>query len=150
MSLTKKSEMFIRTWRAAVVQTHLHRHAGQAGVCWMSPTSTSTTARLTRLKQQQSKIKVRIVAGLCPLHPLSGSPGARCHRGHWCSRSSRQGEIWKYGNTRSLGPRWAPTSSWRPFGPAFCPSGILDFVLRALRALRPCDPRTDAGVGNIR
>ena len=52
--------------------------------------------------------------------------------------------------TRSLGARWAPTSSWRPFGPAFCPSGILDFVLRALRALRPCDPRTDAGVGNIR
>ena len=37
-------------------------------------------------------------------------------------------------NTRSLGALWAPTSSWRPFGP-------LDFVLRALRALRPCDPR---------
>ena len=43
--------------------------------------------------------------------------------------------------TRSLGARWAPTSSWRPFGPAFCPSGLLDFVLRALWALRPCDPR---------
>ena len=43
-------------------------------------------------------------------------------------------------NTRSLGARWAPTSSWRPFGPAFGPSGLLDFVLRALRALRPCDP----------
>ena len=36
--------------------------------------------------------------------------------------------------TRSLGALRAPTSSWRPFGP-------LDFVLRALRALRPCDPR---------
>ena len=56
----------------------------------------------------------------------------------------------KYKKTRSLGARWDPTSSRRPFGPAFCPSGILDFVLRALRALRPCDPRTDAGVGNIR
>ena len=32
--------------------------------------------------------------------------------------------------TRSLGALWAPTSSWRPFGP-------LDFFLRALRALRP-------------
>ena len=36
--------------------------------------------------------------------------------------------------TRSLGALRAPTSRWRPFGP-------LDFVLRALRALRPCDPR---------
>ena len=45
--------------------------------------------------------------------------------------------------TRSLGARWAPTFSWQPFGPAFCPSGILDFILRALQALRPCDPRTD-------
>ena len=35
--------------------------------------------------------------------------------------------------TRSLGALRAPTSSWRPFGP-------LDFVLRALWALRPCDP----------
>ena len=40
----------------------------------------------------------------------------------------------KYQQTRSLGALWAPTSSWRPFRP-------LDFVLRALRALRPCDPR---------
>ena len=32
--------------------------------------------------------------------------------------------------TRSQGALRAPTSSWRPFGP-------LDFVLRALRALRP-------------
>ena len=39
--------------------------------------------------------------------------------------------IW---TTRSLGALWAPTSSWRPFGPP-------DFVLRALWALRPCDPR---------
>ena len=36
--------------------------------------------------------------------------------------------------TRSLGALRAPTSSWRPCGP-------LDFVLHALRALRPCDPR---------
>ena len=39
----------------------------------------------------------------------------------------------KYNQTRSLGALRAPTSSWRPFEP-------LDFVLRALRALRPCDP----------
>ena len=39
-----------------------------------------------------------------------------------------------YDYTRSLGALRAPTSSWTPFGP-------LDFVLRALRALRPCDPR---------
>ena len=38
--------------------------------------------------------------------------------------------------TRSLGALRAPTSSWSPFGP-------LDFVLRALWALRPCDPRKD-------
>ena len=40
--------------------------------------------------------------------------------------------VWffKYIQTRSLGALRAPTSSWRPFGP-------LDFVLRALRALRP-------------
>ena len=37
--------------------------------------------------------------------------------------------------TRSLGALRAPTSSWGPFGP-------LDFVLYALRALRPCDPRS--------
>ena len=35
--------------------------------------------------------------------------------------------------TRSLGALRVPTSSWRPFGP-------LDFVLRALQALRLCDP----------
>ena len=27
--------------------------------------------------------------------------------------------------TQSLGACWAPTSSWRPFGPAFCPLGLL-------------------------
>ena len=43
--------------------------------------------------------------------------------------------------TRSLGPLRGPTSSWRPFGPALGPSGLLDFILHALRALRPCDPR---------
>ena len=40
----------------------------------------------------------------------------------------------QYHATRSLGALRAPTSSWGPFGP-------LDFVLRALQALRPCDPR---------
>ena len=39
-----------------------------------------------------------------------------------------------YDMTRSLGALRAPASSWRPFGP-------LDFVLRALQALRLCDPR---------
>ena len=42
---------------------------------------------------------------------------------------------------RSLGALRAPTSSLRPFGPALGPLGLLDIVLRALRALRPCDPR---------
>ena len=37
---------------------------------------------------------------------------------------------------RSLGALRAPTSSWRPFGPLF-------FVLRALRALTPSDPRNN-------
>ena len=45
--------------------------------------------------------------------------------------------IFKYDQTRSLRALRAPASSWRPFGP-------LDFVLHALRALRPCDP----GVGD--
>ena len=40
----------------------------------------------------------------------------------------------------SLGALRAPTSRLRPFGPALGPSGLLDFVLHALRALRPCDP----------
>ena len=39
--------------------------------------------------------------------------------------------------TRSQQARWATTSSLRPFG-------HLNFVLRTLRPLRPCDPRTDA------
>ena len=43
---------------------------------------------------------------------------------------------------RSLGALRAPTSSLRPFGPPFGPLGLLYFVLRALRALRPCDPRS--------
>ena len=48
-----------------------------------------------------------------------------------------------YWSTRSLGALRAPTSSWGPFGPRLLvggPSGP-DFVLRALRALRPRDPR---------
>ena len=43
-------------------------------------------------------------------------------------------DSFRYRNTRSLGALQAPTSSWRPVRP-------LDIVLRALRALRPCDPR---------
>ena len=39
-----------------------------------------------------------------------------------------------YLDNSSLGALRAQTSGWRPFRP-------LDFVLRALRALRPCDPR---------
>ena len=53
-----------------------------------------------------------------------------------------------YINTRSLGALRAPTSRLRPFGPALGPSGLLDFVLRALRALRPCDPRNGAMIVN--
>ena len=36
---------------------------------------------------------------------------------------------------------WAPTSSLWPFGPAFCPWGLLHFNPWALR---PCDPRNNA------
>ena len=50
--------------------------------------------------------------------------------------------------TRSLGLLRGPTSSWRPFGPAFGPSGLLDFVLHALWALRPCDPRLHPSQAN--
>ena len=41
-----------------------------------------------------------------------------------------------YNVNRSLGALRALVSSWKPFGP-------LDIVLRALWALRPCDPRKD-------
>ena len=49
--------------------------------------------------------------------------------------------------TRSLGALRAPTSSLRPFGPALGPSSLLDFVLYALRVLRPCDPCNGAMIG---
>ena len=39
------------------------------------------------------KVSKENFAGLGPLHPLSGSPGARRHRGHCCSWGSRQGGI---------------------------------------------------------
>ena len=51
---------------------------------------------------------------------------------------------------------------WGPVGPRLLVGGPLGrlfalqasltspFALHALQALRPCDPRTDAGVGNIR
>ena len=66
--------------------------------------------------------------------------------------SSNSGETnnssWKkYTFTRSLGALRAPTSSLRPFGPALGPSGLLDNVLHALRALRPCDPHNSAMMG---
>ena len=53
----------------------------------------------------------------------------------------------QYMYTRSLGAVRAPTSRLRPFGPALGPSGLLDNVLHALRALRPCDPRNSAMMG---
>ena len=53
-------------------------------------------------------------------------------------------EVIIYMSTRSLGALRAPTSRLRPFGPALGPSGLLDFVLPALRALRPSDPRNGA------
>ena len=53
----------------------------------------------------------------------------------------------KYLITRSLGALRAPTSRLRPFGPALGPSGLLDNVLHALRALRPCDPRNSVMMG---
>ena len=43
--------------------------------------------------------------------------------------------------TISLGVRWAPTSSLWPVGPVL---GLLDFILCALRGLRPCDLRNGA------
>ena len=46
--------------------------------------------------------------------------------------------------TRSLGALWAPTFRLQHFGPALGPSGLLDNVLHALRALRPFDPRNSA------
>ena len=49
-------------------------------------------------------------------------------------------------NLKSRGPP-GPTSRLRPFGPALGPSGLLDNVLHALRALRPCDPRINAMMG---
>ena len=49
--------------------------------------------------------------------------------------------------TRSLGALRAPTSRLRLFGPALGPSGLLDYVLHALRALRPCDPCISAMMG---
>ena len=53
----------------------------------------------------------------------------------------------KYIHTRSLGALRAQTSGLWPFGPALGPSGLLDNVLHALRALRPCDPRNSAMMG---
>ena len=43
-----------------------------------------------------------------------------------------------YLRTRNLGARWAPISSWWPSATLFGPSGLLDFLFHALRALKPC------------
>ena len=58
------------------------------------------------------------------------------------TRNTLRSPLWVVFCTRSLGALWAPTSSWRPFGP-------LDFVLRALRALRPCDPRIGVWIASL-
>ena len=71
----------------------------------------------------------------------------RAWKFQYCNVSSSQivlASIKQYLETRSLRPLRGPTSSWQPFGPAFGPSGLVDFVLRTLRALRPCDPRNSA------
>ena len=49
-----------------------------------------------------------------------------------------------YNELEVKGPLWGPTSRLRPFGLALGPSGLLDNVLYALPALRPCDPRNGA------
>ena len=62
--------------------------------------------------------------GICTTQPLHVSPHPR-------SIAFKCGCFGKVFNTRSLGALRALTSRWRP----------LDFVPRALRPLRPCDPR---------
>ena len=77
---------------------------------------------------------------LACIHPIQLSSVYMLAYRYVCSCCCHgQGQVWRklqvyniamwitYLSTRSLGP----TSSWRP----------LDFVLRALWALRPCDPR---------
>ena len=53
-----------------------------------------------------------------------------------------------YTHTRSLAswvPMWPRFLVGRPLGP----SGLLDLVLRALQALRLCDPRNTAVITNV-
>ena len=89
---TKNNNNLIRTWPVAVDPTH-HPPAVQAGVCWTSPTSTSTTARSTRWQStSEGKWKWKI-SGLRPVHPLGSSASTRCHGRHCCSWGPRQGEI---------------------------------------------------------
>ena len=61
----------------------------------------------------------------------------------WHHDTTRVWDNTTYVYTISLGALPAPTSSWRPFGP-------LNFVLHALRALRPCDPRINVHDAYIR
>ena len=57
----------------------------------------------------------------------------------------------KYVETRSQGALRAPTSRLRPFSLALGPLGLLDNVLNALRALRPCDQcPARVGIGSSR
>ena len=67
----------------------------------------------------------------CKLHHYIPSSLCQCEPQQ---KVHQQYSSTQYCSTRSLGALRAPTSSWRPSGP-------LDFVLCALRALRPCDPR---------
>ena len=44
-------------------------------------------------------------------------------------------------NFRILGALWAPTSSWRPFGPALGPLDLLDFVQKHHQAIQKLSQR---------
>ena len=50
-----------------------------------------------------------------------------------------------YLRTINLGARWAPISSWWPSATLFGPSGLLDFLFHALRALKPCFVACEGG-----
>ena len=84
----------------------------------------------------------------CPFHAFSNFGGVLRN-----AIGEKKGIMWEKFPSggyfhRSLGALRAPTSSLRPFGPALGPSGLLDFVLRTLRALRPCDPRKGTMIGS--
>ena len=76
---------------------------------------TTLTFRLTRLNCYPwlKKGSLHQCMWQCSRHPVTN--------GHRPNESVNGNYIL----TRNLGARWAPTSSWWSFGPAFCPSGIL-------------------------